>query len=1569
MGMDNKSLTKTKNTPEQKLYKDDILVKGINKLWRLLLCSIAATVCYAPTLTLAQETQLLDTPILLSKDVAYAAIAAQSKGVSIPELGLGDVSINDDSGIIKPDDNKSAEMVANMRLPQDYFSNFPNEKITAQSLAVRYEYNDFSIPGPNGMDITIKRKYQGGFPRLVGFGKLGWYLETPIIVAQQNLSGTTSSDWTAFGCLGELSVLYIGMDNQSLSPIGYFDSTKTPTGTIAAFNNRSILLCENDIPVIKKADGTKVTFGTSKVTRSPGNSNNWEYFPSKIEDRFGNEISYTYDDENTVYNRKKLTAITRSDGITVNITYKTRSFYEVIDTISVNGRTWNYEYDNFHMLQKAIDPAKRVTTYDHQDVLHYLTDVTTSEGLHINYALTPNPAGSISIIHSVISGPEVRTRKFFYLYPSDNNGDSTIRHVIETEWAREDDKHIVTELVLNRIVPLHDNYTNAQITLTGTIKAKRIYHGYAATGTNSKYKNYNLLYEERNDWRIKLDGTDKCMSRVKTLHVYQRTCGVPVNNQKKVTLYYPGGSDIFTTNYTEYDTYGGSTAYNESNSFSSHARFHSIGLKNNVNLWLHGLPESHSLSATGADDSFTEISAATYYAATHSAALLPHVIKKYGMWQEKVTNYNSNGTKQKSEFNQAILNNSGSATSKNRYVSYSNYKLGIPQTQTKPHRYNGTSTFTESNYVDNNGWVTQEVDGNNHTTFYGHDNAGRLTYVDSPNDPHNWLDQYISWSKTTEGLTKKTIYHCKLNTQKKGCNADTIALTEEIMFNARLNPILRKVTETSSSTSRYQNYRYSDLGSRTFTSFWSNSATETEGETRTYDPMERLKTISSTGGGTATYSYLNGNVVNFENARGYDTRTTYLDYGILRYSQIEKIESPENVTTTLNYNLFGNIEQLTQSGKGKDNQNISLTEYRAYDARQRLCKVKRADVGQTIFGYNHMNELVWKDDQSTGGAPTDCAYTSSTTQRVTYRNDNLGDAWLTVYPNSKNKSDGFTVTQTFDNVGNLKTVNTGTVSQTFDYNSLNNLELETTTVVNKTMILDYGYNSSGHLNSLTYPDGEYVEYDLNAFGEAIAAKRKFDNSVQFTYASHGSYYPNGLVDTFIYGNGVTHKTELNSRKVPGVVRDYKTGKNALHYTYTYDNNLNVSSITDAVSGTYSLSNLRYDGIDRLTATTGGTAIGSSSMQYDGLGNITRYTSKGSSLSYTYDYALNRLTAIEDTSTANNDYLFFTYDNAGNITDTSFNSLIFNRANQVTSANGSNSYIYNGNGLRVKATESGKVSYSFYGVDGKLYYRETEHGGINYIFLGDKLIAKNGFIPENSGKQHYRPYGSSIEGEVDGVGYTGHKFDKSTGLSYMQARYYDPVIGRFYSNDPFGFRDIHSFSRYAYANNNPYKYVDPDGKDAIITLYKGEGGNIFNHIGIGTTTGKNANQTFGKGPNAGEGIGLLGNIPGHVAIDKTTPLKTLTIETTPEQDSAINAFNEAAAAVPDNTEYNLTQCSCVDHVREGLEAGGIELPSKKAGNGQMSRNQNNRAANTNLPNKLFEALEPLGTVIVHKNKEN
>lgn len=54
---------------------------------------------------------------------------------------------------------------------------------------------------------------------------------------------------------------------------------------------------------------------------------------------------------------------------------------------------------------------------------------------------------------------------------------------------------------------------------------------------------------------------------------------------------------------------------------------------------------------------------------------------------------------------------------------------------------------------------------------------------------------------------------------------------------------------------------------------------------------------------------------------------------------------------------------------------------------------------------------------------------------------------------------------------------------------------------------------------------------------------------------------------------------------------------------------------------------------------------------------------------------------------------------------------------------------------------------------------------------------------------------------------------------MQQRYYDPVAGRFMSVDAV-LTDANtgtSFNRYVYGNNSPYKYIDPDGRDATQTF--------------------------------------------------------------------------------------------------------------------------------------------------------
>jgi RHS repeat-associated protein len=137
--------------------------------------------------------------------------------------------------------------------------------------------------------------------------------------------------------------------------------------------------------------------------------------------------------------------------------------------------------------------------------------------------------------------------------------------------------------------------------------------------------------------------------------------------------------------------------------------------------------------------------------------------------------------------------------------------------------------------------------------------------------------------------------------------------------------------------------------------------------------------------------------------------------------------------------------------------------------------------------------------------------------------------------------------------------------------------------------------------------------------------------------------------------------------------------------------------------------------------------------------------------------------------------------------------------------------------------------------GKLVYERINGANRQYFYLGSQLVAHQGageqaFIhpdllgttaakSNSSGgvtkRLRYAPFGlewgkTSAESGENEIGYTGHKHDNDIGLTYMQARYYDPVIGRFYSNDPIGFTNVHTFNRYAYVANNPYKYVDPSG---------------------------------------------------------------------------------------------------------------------------------------------------------------
>lgn len=132
------------------------------------------------------------------------------------------------------------------------------------------------------------------------------------------------------------------------------------------------------------------------------------------------------------------------------------------------------------------------------------------------------------------------------------------------------------------------------------------------------------------------------------------------------------------------------------------------------------------------------------------------------------------------------------------------------------------------------------------------------------------------------------------------------------------------------------------------------------------------------------------------------------------------------------------------------------------------------------------------------------------------------------------------------------------------------------------------------------------------------------------------------------------------------------------------------------------------------------------------------------------------------------------------------------------------------------------------------------------------------------RESYKPFGERDVRPAADVGtrqyFHGKPADAESGLSYFGARHFDPVAGRFMGADPVGFHEgnVHSFNRYAYGNNNPYLYRDPDGRLPIlipIALY------VFGNAAIGAGIDYSIQRAMGHGDVNWNQVALSGAIGG------------------------------------------------------------------------------------------------------------
>ncbi|MGG0940322.1 RHS repeat-associated core domain-containing protein [Brevibacillus centrosporus] len=481
-----------------------------------------------------------------------------------------------------------------------------------------------------------------------------------------------------------------------------------------------------------------------------------------------------------------------------------------------------------------------------------------------------------------------------------------------------------------------------------------------------------------------------------------------------------------------------------------------------------------------------------------------------------------------------------------------------------------------------------------------------------------------------------------------------------------------------------------------------------------------------------------------------------------------------------------------------------------YDSLGNLATVTE---NQTLTTRNHYNSLSWKmaEEDAPSGAVEYYSYmvngnpatfTDKAGNRHEYAYTPFYDlAALT----TKNKAGTVTNKETKDYYPNTSLVKKETNSNGSNLNPTSPTYRETSytydplqrmnsvTTFGRSYLL--GYNDRDNLiDTLTYPDNSQVTYAydtaerLQEVNSPLAGVVKYDYHTDSTGESYQIEYPNGQkVDRKLDSFGQVERVTQTKNAVP---------------VWTESNEYSFGNVT---------------GIQR-----NGTSY---SYEYDKVDRLTKETSPVTTNQYSYDGRGNR-SAFEGKKTKENGSVTYTFDERNRLRGT---------ANAKTGD--SSDYTYYGDGLRATKVENGTETKYVY-LNGKVIEELDAAGNVQARNIwGNELLFRHDYASGKGGYYGYNSHGDvvsvtngngydlnsyeydtwgNIAAQTEGMSnpfkYSGEIYDDKTGLYYLRARYYDPRVGRFISEDTYKGQVDNplSLNRYTYTHNNPLRYFDPTG---------------------------------------------------------------------------------------------------------------------------------------------------------------
>ena len=630
----------------------------------------------------------------------------------------------------------------------------------------------------------------------------------------------------------------------------------------------------------------------------------------------------------------------------------------------------------------------------------------------------------------------------------------------------------------------------------------------------------------------------------------------------------------------------------------------------------------------------------------------------------------------------------------------------------------------------------------------------------------------------------------------------------------------------------------------------------------TYDNNHNLLTATSDSGMKYTFTYdSKGNALTSKvgsDTEYIQTSATYTDVGSFTASMTDA----RGKSVSYGYDTNKGLRTSVTDAKG------NVATY-SYDSMNRLSGLTQ---GSAQVGYTYADDNLTEISHNgfTYGMTYDLfGHTLATKVNSTALSQNTYDNSRGLLTRTE-YGNGLTIHYTYDVLDRVTEVKFGsTLMYSYSYDGEGNLQRMVDHQRDVTTVCYY--DLTGRLIRSASDNGsEYqYEYDLNnnltklrqsAGGSSWTTEYTYDKDNRpLTAKVNGktitdSYNATGTRASRVYGFSTPYTVALtylagaNGSKT-GMLQSYKNGSEAA-YTYAYDDNGNVTSITKgSASASYT-----YDALNQLTRVNDGFTNKTTTYTYDNAGNILErkeyaYTTGAlgtptGTVTYAYDSTWkDKLVSYDGEA--------ITYDEIGNPLSYRGYTLAWEgkRLQSLSGNNTTASYTYDEQGVRSSKTVNGVTTTFSY--NGSLLMAQTSpqktllfsydangdvisvnYNGTEYFYLRNGQNDIVGLM-DGSGTRvveyTYDAWGKLISttgtlantlGADNPFRYRGYYYDTETGLYYLMTRYYDPEVCRFISADVYMSTGQGALggNMWAYCLNNPILYSDTLGESVTVCIF-------------------------------------------------------------------------------------------------------------------------------------------------------